>query len=168
MVPRNRPWNFLSQKKENDPEVRCSMGAKLLNVFARRYFIYGVMLFLAVPKGGTDIRMVYNGTSSGMNVKVVGAFVCLTYHFWIDESVGSGNFHGRFWDWRNVFEFHFGREMSETGGRVLDTLRGKGWGCTRGQSAFSPVGKMSDGRDLPPLPNQASNLACQGADHGRV
>jgi hypothetical protein len=65
------PHNFHSQKKEKDPEVRSSMGEILKKVFARRYFLYGMILiltpFFAVTKGATDIRMVYNGTSSGMN-----------------------------------------------------------------------------------------------------
>jgi hypothetical protein len=65
------PQNFLSQRKEKDPDVRQSMGAKLMKVFVRRYFIYGMILsltsFFAVPKGDTDIRLVYNGTSSGLN-----------------------------------------------------------------------------------------------------
>jgi hypothetical protein len=65
------PRIFLSQKKENDPEFRQSMGAKLMKVFGRHYFIYGMFLslmsFFAVPKGDTDIRLVYNGTSSGLN-----------------------------------------------------------------------------------------------------
>jgi hypothetical protein len=47
------------------------MGAKLMKVLARRYLLYGMILsltwFFAVPKGDTDFRMVYNGTSSGMN-----------------------------------------------------------------------------------------------------
>jgi hypothetical protein len=47
------------------------MEAKLMKVFARRYLLYGMILsltsFFAVPKGGTDFRMVYNGTSSVMN-----------------------------------------------------------------------------------------------------
>jgi hypothetical protein len=47
------------------------MGEKLKKVFARRYFLYGMILsltsFFAIVKGATDIRMVYNGTSSGMN-----------------------------------------------------------------------------------------------------
>jgi hypothetical protein len=51
-------------------EVRSSMGEKLKKVFTRRYFLYGMILSLtslfAVAKGATDIRMVYNGTSSGM------------------------------------------------------------------------------------------------------
>jgi hypothetical protein len=40
-------------------------------VFAQRYFVYGIILGLtscfSVPKGDTDVQMVYNGTSSGMN-----------------------------------------------------------------------------------------------------
>jgi hypothetical protein len=46
------------------------MGEKLKKVFARIYFLYGMILsltsFFAVAKGATDIRMVYNGTSYGM------------------------------------------------------------------------------------------------------
>jgi hypothetical protein len=65
------PRNFLSQKREKDPEVRQSMGAKLMKVFVRRYFIYGMILsltsFFAVPKGDTDIHLFYNGTSSVLN-----------------------------------------------------------------------------------------------------
>jgi hypothetical protein len=42
-----------------------------MKVFARRYLLCGMILsltsFFAVPKGDTDVRMVYNGTSSGMN-----------------------------------------------------------------------------------------------------
>jgi hypothetical protein len=45
------------------------MGEKLDTVFMRRYFIYGLMLgltsFFVIMKGATDIRMVYNATSSG-------------------------------------------------------------------------------------------------------
>jgi hypothetical protein len=65
------PRNFQSQKKEKDPGIRQSMGPKLMKVFARRYLLYGMILrltsFFAVPKGDTDVRMVYNGTSYGMN-----------------------------------------------------------------------------------------------------
>jgi hypothetical protein len=66
------PRKFLSQRKETDPEVRQSMGANLMKLFARRYFIYGMILsltsFFAIPKGDTGIHLVYNGTSSGLNV----------------------------------------------------------------------------------------------------
>jgi hypothetical protein len=47
------------------------MGAKLMKVFAIHYFIYGLILsltsFFAMPKGDTDISMVCNGTSLGLN-----------------------------------------------------------------------------------------------------
>jgi hypothetical protein len=63
------PRNFLSQEKEKDPDVRRSMRAKLIKVFARCYFMYGMIFslrsFFAVPKGDTDISLVYNGTLSG-------------------------------------------------------------------------------------------------------
>jgi hypothetical protein len=59
------------QRKGKDPKVRKSMGAKLAKLFTRRYFVYGIIwsltLFFSVPKGETDIRMVCNGTLSGMN-----------------------------------------------------------------------------------------------------
>jgi hypothetical protein len=62
------PRNFLSQKKEKDPEVRQSMGANLMKVFARHFFIYRMIFslssFFDVPKGDRDICLVYNGTSS--------------------------------------------------------------------------------------------------------
>jgi hypothetical protein len=44
---------------------------RLLKVFERRYFEYGdiasLTQFFKVSKGEFDIRMVYNGTSSGLN-----------------------------------------------------------------------------------------------------
>jgi hypothetical protein len=47
------------------------MGAKLDKVFMWRYFIYGLVLshisFFIVSKGYVDTRMVYTGTSSGLN-----------------------------------------------------------------------------------------------------
>jgi hypothetical protein len=47
------------------------MGAKLMKVFDRRYLLYGMILsltsFFAVPKGDIDVRIVYNGTYSGVN-----------------------------------------------------------------------------------------------------
>jgi hypothetical protein len=65
------PCNFQSHRKEKDPEIKHSTGAKLMKVLARRYLLYGMVLrltlFFAVPKGDTYVRMVYNGTSSGMN-----------------------------------------------------------------------------------------------------
>jgi hypothetical protein len=56
------------------------MGAKLMKVFARRYFIYGIILslisFFAVPKGDTDMRLVHNITSSGLNAHLWAPWLC--------------------------------------------------------------------------------------------
>jgi hypothetical protein len=65
------PSNFIPPQKENDPERRKKMGENLDTVFMRRYFIYDLVLsltsFFAFMKGATDISMVYNTTSSGLN-----------------------------------------------------------------------------------------------------
>jgi hypothetical protein len=57
------------------------MGAKLMKVFARHCFIYGMSLsltsFFAVPKGDTDIHLVYNGTSSGLNAHLWASWLAL-------------------------------------------------------------------------------------------
>jgi hypothetical protein len=65
------PRNLLPQKKEKDSDVRQSMGATLMKMFARRYFIYGMILslmsFLVMPKGEKNIHLIYNGTSLVLN-----------------------------------------------------------------------------------------------------
>jgi hypothetical protein len=75
------PRNFASQRKENAPEVRNSMGMTLMMVFARRYLVYVLILsltsFFSVPKGETDTWMVYNGTSSGMNAYLLAPWFAL-------------------------------------------------------------------------------------------
>jgi hypothetical protein len=66
VVSRRPPRHFGSQRKEKDLEVQKNMGTKLMTVFSRQYFEYGLILsltsFFSVPKGDTDIRMVYNDT----------------------------------------------------------------------------------------------------------
>jgi hypothetical protein len=48
------PIQVGSQRKEKDPEVQKNMGIKLMTVFARQYFEYGLILsltsFFSVPK----------------------------------------------------------------------------------------------------------------------
>jgi hypothetical protein len=52
-----------------------------MKVFARRYLLYGMILslpsFLAVPKGDTYARMVYNGTSSVINAHLWATWFAL-------------------------------------------------------------------------------------------
>jgi hypothetical protein len=64
------PVYFKPQRNEKDTEKKSRMREKLCTVLDRRYFIYGMALsltsFFAVLKGETGIRMVYNGSSSGL------------------------------------------------------------------------------------------------------
>jgi hypothetical protein len=72
------------------------MGTKLMMVFARRYFEYGLILslisFLSVPKGDTDIRMVYNGTSSGLNAHLWARWFSLPTIYSLDRALEVGTF----------------------------------------------------------------------------
>jgi hypothetical protein len=65
------PKHFVPQKDEPDPARKENIRLKLLKVSARRYFEYGNVASLtqlfAVERGDEDIRMVYNGTYSGLN-----------------------------------------------------------------------------------------------------
>jgi hypothetical protein len=70
------PIYFKPQQNENGTEKKIWMRQKLCTVLERRYFIYGLVLsqtsFVAVLKGETYIRMMYNGSSLGLN-----------RHFWV-------------------------------------------------------------------------------------
>jgi hypothetical protein len=59
------------QRDINDVIMKKAMVQKLLKVKTRRYFEAGLVTalttFFAVPKGALDIRMVYDGTASGLN-----------------------------------------------------------------------------------------------------
>jgi hypothetical protein len=60
-----------SQRDISDPEVKTKVSAKLDKVRARGYISPGIVesltAFFAVPKGEDDIRLVYNGSMSGLN-----------------------------------------------------------------------------------------------------
>jgi hypothetical protein len=90
--------HFGSQRKEKDPEVRKNMGIKLMTVFACRYFEYGLILsltsFFSVPKRDTDIRMVYNGTSSGMNARLCAPWFALPTIYALTRALEVGTFMG--------------------------------------------------------------------------
>ncbi len=64
------PWR-VPQRKEQDPRLHDGMRAKIAAVRAKGYIVPGTVVsltsFFAVPKGDTDIRMVYDGTKSGFN-----------------------------------------------------------------------------------------------------
>ena len=59
------------QDDTRDPKMKAAMLKKLAKVRARRYIgpaeVAALTNFFAVPKGISDIRMVYDGTRSGLN-----------------------------------------------------------------------------------------------------
>lgn len=67
----NPPAYRKPQKDEKDPKIKEAMKHKLNKVRVRRYITKGNVVsltsFFAVPKGESDIRMVYDGTKSGLN-----------------------------------------------------------------------------------------------------
>jgi hypothetical protein len=66
-----KPSYRRSQRDGSDPILRQRMKEKLDKVRKRRYigaaFVRSLTSFFAVPKGLEDIRMVYDGTISGLN-----------------------------------------------------------------------------------------------------
>ena len=62
------------QDDTRDPKMKAAMAKKLAKVRACRYIgpaeVLALTNFFAVPKGLTDIRMVYDGTRSGLNHRV--------------------------------------------------------------------------------------------------
>jgi hypothetical protein len=65
-------------------------------VFARRYFEYGLILsltsFFSVPKVDTDIRMVYNFTSSDMNAHLWAPWFALPTIYALARALEVGTF----------------------------------------------------------------------------
>jgi hypothetical protein len=59
------------QRGERDPNVHAQVKAKLLNVIGKGYIAHGKVTsltsYFGVPKGPTDIRMVYDSSKSGLN-----------------------------------------------------------------------------------------------------
>jgi hypothetical protein len=113
------PRNFLSQSKENDPEVRQSMGVKLMKVFARHYFIYGMILsltsFFAVLKGDTDIHLVYNCTSSVLDAHFWALWFALPTICALLRALELDTFMADSEIGEMFFKLHVGIKMRETG-----------------------------------------------------
>ena len=68
------PRNLKRQRREPDAHTRTKMAAKLSAVRARGYIqpgsIQSLTSYFAVPKGPEDVRMVYDGTASGLNAAI--------------------------------------------------------------------------------------------------
>jgi len=68
------PQRKSKQRLRCEQEVKAAMKRKLEKVLGRGYLVKGYVLsltnYFAVPKGENDIRMVYDGTMSGLNEAV--------------------------------------------------------------------------------------------------
>jgi hypothetical protein len=66
-----KPAYRTAQRKPPDDETKAKVQEKLKAVRDRRYitpgFVKSLTSFFSVPKGEDDVRMVYNGTESGLN-----------------------------------------------------------------------------------------------------
>jgi hypothetical protein len=165
------PRNFLSQMKEKYPEVRQSMGAKLMKLFARRYFIYGMILslksFFAVPKGDTDIRLVYNCTSSGLNTHLWAPWfvlptICALLRaleldmFMADSDIGE-----------IILNFMLEERCARLPGVDLTHYVERGEGALEGKRHLVRWGRCLMGGHFFSLSNRTRIGPCQGIDHGR-
>jgi hypothetical protein len=92
------PKHFVPQKDEPDPARKEKIRLKLLKVLARRYLEYGNVSSLtqlfAVAKGDEDIRMVYNGTSSGLNSHLWCPWFALATINTVLRALETGTFMG--------------------------------------------------------------------------
>jgi hypothetical protein len=74
------------------------MVTKFMTLFARRYFVYGLILsltsFLSVTKGDIDIGMVCNGTSLGMNAHLWAPWFALPTIYALARDLEVGTFMG--------------------------------------------------------------------------
>ncbi len=65
------PHYKVPQRNEKDPAIRTVIKKKLKSVIDKGYLIPGIVhsltSFFTVPKGEGDVRMVYDGTKSGLN-----------------------------------------------------------------------------------------------------
>ena len=86
------------QSYEKDDNVRLNMAKKIRKVRERGYiqpgFVRSLIRFFAVPKGDTDIGMVYDGTSSGFNQAVWAPSFTLPTVESLLRAVGPGTWMG--------------------------------------------------------------------------
>ena len=99
-IREKKPAFQRAESGEKDPVTRSQVVAKLEKVRKRKYIAPGKVSsltdFFSVPKGADDIRLVYNGTSSGLNdILWVPGFPMPTAdtilraifpHTWMDDS----------------------------------------------------------------------------------
>jgi hypothetical protein len=108
------------QRVEKSPEIHGKVVKKISKVRKRKYIapghVWSLTDFFCVPKGNDDIRMVYNGTSSGLNDIILGSLFP-TADCRHSATVGaSGYLDGGYGSGRDVFEFCFARIATGIGG----------------------------------------------------
>jgi hypothetical protein len=89
------PSDRTPQRKDKDPEVVRKQREKLVDVRSKGYIalfigILSLTSFFSVPKGEDDIRMVYDGTKSGLNRVLFAPWFALATVDSMLRSVGPG------------------------------------------------------------------------------
>ena len=84
-----------AQRPPSDPDVKAKEKAKLSKVRARGYIcgftgILALLNFFSVSKGANDVRMVYDGTKSGLNAVLFAPWFALASVDCMLRSVGPG------------------------------------------------------------------------------
>jgi hypothetical protein len=92
------PKNVFPQKDKPDLSKKEKIRLTLLKALAKRYFEYGEIAslthFFAVAKGEEYIRMVYNGTSSGLNAHLWCPWFALETINTMLRALGPGTYMG--------------------------------------------------------------------------
>ena len=93
----NPPSYTKTQKPPRDPEVRAKEKGKVSAVRDRNYVvpladIKALLNFFSVSKGSSDIRMVYDGTASGLNEVLFAPWFALTTLEGMLRSVGPDTY----------------------------------------------------------------------------
>lgn len=92
------PRSLIPQREEKDDRTRAAMKGKIEVPIDKEYLerglIFSLTSFFSVPKGDRDIRMVYDGTRSGLNEVLYAPWFPLPTVEQLLRSVESGSFMG--------------------------------------------------------------------------
>jgi len=93
-----QPRWLVPQRNEKDPNLRAAMRKKLDKIRKLGYIrpgeVKSLTSFFSVPKGDNDIRMVYDGTKSGLNDAMWAPWFALPTIETHLRAVGQGTFMG--------------------------------------------------------------------------
>ncbi len=109
MAPLLQENHRVPQRKETDPALWESIKMKLSTVRSRKYIFSGPVILLTsyfpVPKGDSNIRIVYDGTKSGLNECLWAPWFPLTTIETHLQAIESSSYMGDRHRW-DVFELH--------------------------------------------------------------